>query len=173
MYTRKRDDLIVTQPISLLAALTGVRIVLKKLDNTDLVLTTRPGEVIGPDAVQCVRGHGMPRHGNPFQFGDLYVKFEIQFPESGSLSERDVAALSSALPQTPDCMIFSNPSEYSSSKMDEDGEATVEHAELETVDLEVKMREAEARERAHKSAAYDSDDEDTGGRGQRVQCAQQ
>lgn len=31
-------------------------------------------------SIRCVTGEGMPRHRNPFEKGNLYVKFEIAFP---------------------------------------------------------------------------------------------
>lgn len=29
-----------------------------------------------------VKGEGMPQYRNPFEKGDLYIKFEVQFPEN-------------------------------------------------------------------------------------------
>lgn len=29
-----------------------------------------------------VKGEGMPQYRNPFEKGDLYVKFDVQFPEN-------------------------------------------------------------------------------------------
>lgn len=32
--------------------------------------------------VRVVRGEGMPQYRNPFEKGDLYIKFDVQFPEN-------------------------------------------------------------------------------------------
>lgn len=32
--------------------------------------------------VRMVKGEGMPQYRNPFEKGDLYVKFDVQFPEN-------------------------------------------------------------------------------------------
>lgn len=33
-----------------------------------------------------VRGEGMPQYRNPFEKGDLYVKFDVQFPDNNWIS---------------------------------------------------------------------------------------
>lgn len=33
-----------------------------------------------------VKGEGMPQYRNPFEKGDLYVKFDVQFPENNWIS---------------------------------------------------------------------------------------
>lgn len=33
-----------------------------------------------------VRGEGMPQYRNPFDKGDLYVKFDVQFPQNNWIS---------------------------------------------------------------------------------------
>ena len=37
-------------------------------------------QIIG--CVRVVRGEGMPQYRNPFEKGDLYMKFDVQFPEN-------------------------------------------------------------------------------------------
>lgn len=37
-------------------------------------------------AVRVVRGEGMPQYRNPFEKGDLYIKFDVRFPDNGWLS---------------------------------------------------------------------------------------
>ena len=46
----------------------------------------------------CVDGEGMPKYGNPFDKGRLFVLFHIVFPKDGSLSSQSVAYLKKALP---------------------------------------------------------------------------
>lgn len=33
-----------------------------------------------------VRGEGMPQYRNPFEKGDLYIKFDVQFPDNNWIS---------------------------------------------------------------------------------------
>lgn len=45
-----------------------------------------------------VRGEGMPQYRNPFDKGDLYVKFDVQFPQNNWISpEKLLVGLLSAL----------------------------------------------------------------------------
>lgn len=37
-------------------------------------------------SLRVVRGEGMPHYRNPFEKGDLYIKFEVQFPENNWIS---------------------------------------------------------------------------------------
>jgi len=37
-------------------------------------------------SVRVVRGEGMPQYRNPFEKGDLYIKFDVQFPSNNWIS---------------------------------------------------------------------------------------
>lgn len=37
-------------------------------------------------SVRVVRAEGMPQYRNPFEKGDLFVKFEVQFPQNNWIS---------------------------------------------------------------------------------------
>lgn len=54
---------------------------LRKMPNfrhTENVVNCR--HLFDSGSIRCVTGEGMPRHRNPFEKGNLYVKFEIAFP---------------------------------------------------------------------------------------------
>ena len=36
--------------------------------------------------MRVVRGEGMPQYRNPFEKGDLYIKFDVQFPSNNWIS---------------------------------------------------------------------------------------
>ncbi len=40
-----------------------------------------------PGDVKAILNEGMPSRNNPMQRGNLYVKFTIEFPKSGSLND--------------------------------------------------------------------------------------
>ena len=40
------------------------------------------GEVIKPDSWRCVNDEGMPVHGRPYEKGNLYIHFTVQFPDA-------------------------------------------------------------------------------------------
>jgi DnaJ-class molecular chaperone len=78
VYHRDRDDLYKTMEVPLVDALTGFSITLTHLDGKEFTLTV--DEVTDCDHVLRVPHHGMPRR-NGRGFGDLYVTFEVDFPD--------------------------------------------------------------------------------------------
>jgi DnaJ homolog subfamily A member 2 len=132
------------------------------LDGRELVIKTRPGQVI-----QCeisdeasgrtlpyicqVANEGMPSAGNPFVKGHLYVAFHVQFPKT--LPANIVDQLRTLLPD-PDVAEPYN------------AETTEEHL-LDEADLRLFGKGGAASS----SNEYDSDDDERGGR-QGVQCQQ-
>lgn len=79
VYHRDRDDLYMTMEVSLVDALTGFSIDLEKLDGEPF--TVKVTDVTDCDHVLRVAGKGMPRR-NGRGFGDLYITFEVDFPDS-------------------------------------------------------------------------------------------
>ena len=57
------------------------------------------GEVIKPGAWKSIVDEGMPVHGRPYEKGNLYVRFNVQFPDT--LTRQQVTALQKALPPPP------------------------------------------------------------------------
>ena len=133
---------------------------IKHLDGRDVVIKTRPGQVIQCEShddesgrtlpyITMVRSEGMPSLGNPFVRGHLYVAFHVKFPPS--LPPDVVEKLRELLPGAD------MPEEY-------DADAVEEHF----------MDEADLRHfgkggAAMQNSEYDSDDE-KGAQG--VQCQQ-
>jgi len=78
-YHREGDNLVYTGKISLCQALTGVKLLLPTLDGNVREVVLR--DVIDPHYVHRVPGAGMPVPNRPGTFGDLVVKFDIQFPK--------------------------------------------------------------------------------------------
>lgn len=97
-FKRNGEDLIMIKKINLLESLTGFEFSVTHLDDRVLVIKTKAGEVTKPDQVRVVPNEGMPRHKNPFIKGNLYIKFEVEFPSSFTLSSSQIQHLSKALP---------------------------------------------------------------------------
>lgn len=156
-------DLIMIKPISLKEALCGVHFTIKHLDGRSLIIKSLPGEVIKPNSFKLVHEEGMPIHTRPYIKGNLYIKFEVEFPDS--FAPEQVAALQLALPG-------GGGEENGIMESDEHEECHMKP--VEDMNEEFKSRAKIGRSHISNSNAYDSDDEDEmGGRGQRVQCAQQ
>merc|ERR1711957_157653 len=90
-FKRKGADLLSTKTLSLNEALCGFEWSLTHLDGRDIIIKSRPGEVIKPETsggqpfVKVVMGEGMPSHGNPYVKGHLYVLFSVEFPSDNEL----------------------------------------------------------------------------------------
>jgi DnaJ family protein A protein 2 len=152
-FQRKNDDLFYQAEIDLLTALAGGTIHIEHLDERWLTVNIAPGEVIVPDAIKVIPGQGMPsfRH---HDFGNLYIKFDVKFPEKDQLQNLEL--LEQVLPPRPQ-------------KNQPPADAMVEDFELEDID-----GNENSQARAHGAAgAMDEDDDDVPPGAERVQCASQ
>ncbi|KAK9762371.1 Type I HSP40 co-chaperone [Basidiobolus ranarum] len=99
-FKRKGDDLFYNAKIDLLTALAGGQFIIEHLDGRNLKVNILPGEVIKPEEIKTIQNEGMPSHRH-HQHGDLYVQFEIEFPERNWTSPENIAKLESILPPRP------------------------------------------------------------------------
>lgn len=157
-FKRKGADLLITKTLSLNEAICGFEWKITHLDKRELIIKSKPGEVIKPENegsvpfVKIVPQEGMPSHGNPFVKGNLYVLFRVEFPEDGELSENVVKTLKQALP---------------SPGMDLD----YDEEEVEVVNLDhADVRNFGKGGASSSNSAYDSDEDDE--RSSAVQCQQ-
>jgi len=81
------------QHISLTTALTGGQFVVTHLDNRKLLIKIAPGEVIKPGDVKVIQGEGMPTYKNPFEKGNLYITFALDFPSPNWIKPEQLAQL--------------------------------------------------------------------------------
>jgi len=153
VFTRKGPDLFMKRTITLSEALTGFSFPVERLDGKILMVSNKAGEVIKPGALMAIDNEGMPIRGaGEYSRGNLFVQFEIKFPEPGELSPAAVTTLKRTLPPKPD-VVFDD--------------------EMERVELSADYDPTEPTPwSAGGGEAYESDD-DEGGGGQRVQCASQ
>ena len=158
VFKRKGADLLITKTLSLNEALCGFAWKVTHLDGRQVVIESKPGEVIQAEAprgkpfCKIVPNEGMPSRGNPFVRGNLYVLFQVKFPQDGEISESAIQQLRRYLP---------------GKAMDiEYKPEDVEVVHLETGDA----RQFGRGGAANSNSAYDSDDEDDGRQG--VQCQQ-
>lgn len=103
----------------------------------------------------AVEGEGLPLTRDPFQFGNLFLQLDIQFPEE--LTEEQVTALTGVLPAA-----------LNSSSADQTAE-DVDTAEIQLLDPVTSFSAGTFSA----SSAHDEDEDGGGGGGERVACAQQ
>lgn len=93
LFKRKGADLLLTKEVSLNQALCGFSWRITHLDGRDIVIKTRPGQIIECETtdaesgrtlpyITVVKDEGMPSLGNPFVKGNLYIAFHVRFPKS-------------------------------------------------------------------------------------------
>ncbi|XP_072959038.1 uncharacterized protein [Typha angustifolia] len=78
MFKREGNDLIVTQKVSLVEALTGCTVQLTTLDGRHLTVPIK--SIISPNYEEIVQGEGMPISKEPSKKGNLRIRFQIKFP---------------------------------------------------------------------------------------------
>ena len=163
-YQRAKADLILAQSVPLVDALCGAQIKIQTLDKRTLVVQLNPGEVIKPGSFHCVQGEGMPVRGNPFLKGNMYIKFDVVFPNKvpSELAE-PLRGLMGGLPGQRSTFGQAAPSD------------AIEVGTRPVADIKQELqRRGQEQAQQARGAAYESDsDDDMGGGGQRVQCAQQ
>nr|KYP33594.1 DnaJ isogeny subfamily B member 13 [Cajanus cajan] len=78
IFKRDGNDLVVTQKVSLVEALTGYTVQLTTLDGRNLTIPVN--SIISPTYEEVVKGEGMPIPKEPSKRGNLRIKFNIKFP---------------------------------------------------------------------------------------------
>uniref|UniRef100_A0A3Q3WRA5 J domain-containing protein n=1 Tax=Mola mola TaxID=94237 RepID=A0A3Q3WRA5_MOLML len=152
-YKREGNDLFMNYKLGLVEALCGFQFMLKHLDGRQIVVKYPAGKVIEPGSVRVVRGEGMPQYRNPFEKGDLYVKFDVQFPQNNWISPEKLVELEDMLPSRSEPPIITGDTE-----------------EVDLQDYDVSQSSSTGGRR---EAYNDSSDEEGGHHGPGVQCAHQ
>ena len=191
-FKRIGTDLVMDRHISLAQALTGTSFDVPTLEEGRSVRVRHaPGAVVKPDTWMRVADEGMPTHGRPYEKGNLYIHYTVDFPDS--LTAEQVQALRGVLGGDEEKADPSSSKASTSASaaaaaapptdMDADGTTSV-HADGDGVDVvlpapvqdietELQQRRSAAKAAEGGESYASSDDEDGGGRGRGVQCAQQ
>ncbi|KAG9301436.1 hypothetical protein G9A89_018108 [Geosiphon pyriformis] len=102
VFERQGNDLKTKVTITLTEALCGFsKVLVKHLDKRGLVVNHPAGEVIKPGDIKCIVDEGMPTYKQPYDKGNLYIEFDIKFPESMWASPEMLNVLESVLPARP------------------------------------------------------------------------
>ena len=152
-FQRKDDDLFYHAEIDLLTAIGGGQVYVEHLDDRWLTVNIFPGDPITPGSVKVIKGQGMPsfRH---HDFGNLYIHFDVKFPDKTQLQHENLHLLEQVLPAR-------------AQQTAPAGDAMVDDFDLEDVDPR-----QQARAQGGATGLDDDDDEMHGG-AERVQCASQ
>jgi DnaJ family protein A protein 2 len=148
IYLELYDEVSFVERIARVDALTGFRRSVQTLDDRELIITCE--QVIKHGDVKMISNEGMPYPGNPFDKGNLVIKFQVNFPTADWFDSVDKAALRKLLP----------PPTIPSADMNDDAKECF----IETFAPNTRRPERNA---------YNDDSDDDHPHGQRVQCANQ
>jgi len=84
------SDLHMTYEITLIEALNGFSKIFKHYDGHEVKIE-RDGVTVPFDKM-TLRGEGLPKHNQFKKFGDLFITFQVQFPDSLNKAQRDAVA---------------------------------------------------------------------------------
>lgn len=87
-FRREGNDLHTDLKITLKDAITGFSKRIKHLD--DHYTEVSSNEIVQPFQVKKIQGQGMPIHGFPSQFGDMYVRFIVELPKTLTAADKEL-----------------------------------------------------------------------------------
>jgi len=82
VFQRHGPDLTMRMDLSLSEALCGMKRLVKTLDKREIVISTKPGQVVKHGDIRMILEEGFPTHRDPFTKGRLIIVFNVNFPES-------------------------------------------------------------------------------------------
>jgi len=154
MFKRNGNDLYMECSIPLIEALAGFNFTIKHLDDRQLLVKSEKGDVITPGEVRVITNEGMPKYKAPFEKGNLYITFNVEFPKPGFLKDKQLQELEKLLPPR-----------RPAPKVTE---------EMEEVQLtKVTQNDQRSKPTGRRPQEPEDEDDEGGQGGQRVQCAQQ
>ena len=165
IFTRRNDDLLLEKEINLYEALYGAKFIVDTLDDRQLLVETKPGEILTPGIVKSIEREGMPTQANPYERGKLFIQFSVKFPKADQLNDELKGILAKICPPEP----------LPQHKEEDVYPVHMQNAELEEF-TKNKSARAERRREAYASDGDDDyepeyDDEEDGEGGAQAGCA--
>ncbi|XP_048887511.1 dnaJ homolog subfamily A member 4-like [Brienomyrus brachyistius] len=105
IFQRQGNNLLMKMEIKLVEALCGFKKTICTLDKRMLLISSPPGQVIKHRDTRCVPNEGMPMNRNPFEKGQLFIEFLVEFPEKDWVPEHMLPQLEALLPSRDEQMI--------------------------------------------------------------------
>jgi len=164
--------------ILLSEALLGCMFVFEHLDKRQIVVRSAPEQVIKPGDILALPEMGMPIPNKPFQFGQMLIQFDVQYPLYSQIKDTEALRkiLPAPIPQSvpkPKKAEKKNKKNKKASVDDVDDMNDGDHS-VEGEVVEVVLQEyVEERDNGYSGNAYDTDGSDEEDRPQGVQCASQ
>lgn len=100
-FERRDADLFTSVHIGITEALCGFSHPITHLDKRVLLIKSPPGSVISNGDYKILRGEGMPHYKQPFEKGNLIIKFVVNFPEELAHDHEKFKTLENLFPPKP------------------------------------------------------------------------
>ena len=112
-FERKGNHLITKKDILLCDALCGCEFTFTHMDNSKFLVSN--DNIVKPNNLYTILDKGMPVRNNPLEFGNLYIQFNIIYPEYNHITTEVRSVLKNILPNNTD--IIQNKSELDTSML--------------------------------------------------------
>jgi DnaJ family protein A protein 2 len=99
IFKRIQGDLFMTYQLTLKEALCGYDIKIPHLNGSIIRIKSKKREIVQHSDLKRILNKGMPQKGAFDVYGHLYIKFEIVFPKSGTLSDNVLNQIKSIFPE--------------------------------------------------------------------------
>ncbi|KAK8857892.1 hypothetical protein M9Y10_012990 [Tritrichomonas musculus] len=99
-FIRNHDQLLLYKKVNIREALLGTKFSFNHLDGRKIIVSTEPNQPILPNSVKVIEKEGMPKRGNQFEKGDLFIFFDVEFPNYSQYSGELINALKKCFPQS-------------------------------------------------------------------------
>lgn len=87
VFQRKNADLLMSKRLSLHEALCGFKFTFKHLDGREILIKSKPGQIVADNSLKMLSGEGFPHRGDKYEKGSLFVNFLVDLPGDGELTE--------------------------------------------------------------------------------------
>jgi chaperone protein DnaJ len=116
LFKRSGDDLIMERDILLIDALVGCSFKINHLDERPIVIEIKPGDIVKPGDLKECPGLGMPVFTRTYEYGSLFIKFNIVFPDT--LTKQQMENLKNIFNPSPEPIVDENTERVSAKPYD-------------------------------------------------------
>lgn len=102
-FQRKNADLLMRKRLSMDEALCGFEFTIKHLDGRELVIKSRPGEIVENNCLKMLKDEGFPLQHDTFSRGSLFVNFIVEMPPLSATQRSNIRKILTGSPNLQLC----------------------------------------------------------------------
>jgi len=127
---------------------------IKHLDGRELLIKSKPGQVVANNSLKMLEGEGFPHRGDKYERGSLFINFMVDLPRNGALTatqQRDIRKILTGRPTKILC-------------------PRTEETEIRTLESGLKEQFGKTKYAFKDDGVYDESDSDEEGGGGQQRC---